>query len=102
MWTDATRRKHARKGLRYSSDMTDAEWAVLEPHCPAGSRLGRPRKWTLRQIVDALLYNLRSGLPWRMLPKDFPPVSTSDPSAPTSGVAASWSRTALVQALTGS
>jgi putative transposase len=76
MWTDATRRKHARKGLRYSSDMTDAEWAVLEPHCPAGSRLGRPRKWTLRQIVDALLYNLRSGLPWRMLPKDFPPVST--------------------------
>jgi transposase len=76
MWTDATRRKHARKGLRYSSDMTDAEWAVLEPHFPAPSRVGRPRKWTRRQIVDALLYNLRSGLPWRMLPKDFPPVST--------------------------
>jgi transposase len=76
MWKDAIRRKHARKGMRYSSDMTDAERSVLRPCFPAPHRLGRPRKWTLREIIDAVLYILRSGLPWRMLPKGFPPVST--------------------------
>lgn len=76
MWTDITRAKHARKGLRYSSDLTDAEWAILEPELPVASRLGRPRRWSRREIMDALLYMLRGGLPWRMLPKDFPPVST--------------------------
>ena len=76
MWTDTTRRKHAREGLRYSSDLTDAEWAVLEPHIPPRSRLGRPPKWSLRAIMNGLLYILRSGLPWRMLPRDFPPVTT--------------------------
>ena len=76
MWTETTRRKHARKGLRYSSDLTDGEWAVLEPLIPSRSRLGRPAKWPLRTITNALLYVLRSGLPWRMLPRDFPPVTT--------------------------
>lgn len=76
MWTETTRRKHARKGLRYSSDLTDEEWAVLEPLMPARSRLGRPAKWSLRTITNALLYILRSGQPWRMLPGDFPPMTT--------------------------
>ena len=76
MWTDITRAKHARKGLRYSSDLTDAEWAVMEPQLPVGSGLGRPPKWSRRVVVNAIFYVLRSGLPWRMLPKDFPPVST--------------------------
>ena len=76
MWTDITRAKHARKGLRYSSDLTDAEWAVIEPRLPERSGLGRPPKWSRRTIVNGMLYVLRSGLPWRMLPKDFPPVST--------------------------
>jgi transposase len=76
MWTDLTRAKHARKGLRYSSDLTDAEWAALEPVIPPRSGLGRPPKWSLRTIMNGMLYVLRSGLPWRMLPKDFPPVST--------------------------
>ncbi|WP_426000818.1 IS5 family transposase [Caulobacter sp. DWR1-3-2b1] len=76
MWTEITRRKHARKSLRYSSDLTDEEWAVLEPLVPGRSRLGRPAKWSLRTITNALLYVLRSGLPWRMLPGDFPPVTT--------------------------
>jgi len=76
MWTDTTREKHARKGLRYSSDLTDAEWAVLEPLLPPPPRLGRPRRWTLREIMSGVLYQLRSGGPWRMLPKCFPPVST--------------------------
>ena len=76
MWTDITRAKHARKGQRYSSDLTDAEWAVLEPVLPPMSRLGRPPKWPRRTIMNGLFYVLRGGLPWRMLPGDFPPVST--------------------------
>ena len=76
MWTDITRAKHARKGLRYSSDMTDTEWAFLEPHFPPRSGLGRPPKWSRRAIMNGVFYVLRSGLPWRMLPGDFPPVST--------------------------
>src|SRR5690606_5926264 len=58
------------------SDLTDAEWAVLEPFFPSPSHVGQPRKWPLRRIVEAILYLLRGGLPWRMLPSCFPPVST--------------------------
>ncbi len=76
MWTETTRRKHARKGLRYSSDLTDEEGAVLEPLLPRRSRVGRPAKWPLRTIANAMLYILRSGQPWRMLPGDFPPMTT--------------------------
>jgi hypothetical protein len=66
MWIDITRAKHARKGLRYSNDMTDAEWAFLEPHFPPRSGLGRPPKWSRRTITNGVFYVLRSGLPWRM------------------------------------
>ena len=76
MWTDTTRAHHARAGLALPSDLTDAEWAVLEPFLPPPSHVGRPRKWPLRRIVEAILYLLRGGLPWRMLPPCFPPVST--------------------------
>ena len=76
MWTDTTRALHARTGLALPSDLTDAEWAVLEPLLPPASHVGRPRKWPMRRIVEAILYQLRGGLPWRMLPPCFPPVST--------------------------
>jgi transposase len=76
MWTDITRAKHARNGLRLSSDLTDAEWLVLEPLLPPRSALGRPSKWSRRSIMEGVFYVLRSGLPWRMLPRDLPPVST--------------------------
>ena len=76
MWTDTTRALHARTGLALPSDLTDAEWAVLEPLLPPASHVGRPRKWPMRRIVEAILYLLRGGLPWRMLPPCFPPVST--------------------------
>jgi putative transposase len=76
MWTDTTRAHYARDELALPSDLTDAEWAVLEPFFPLPSHVGRPRKWGLRRIVEAILYLLRGGLPWRMLPPCFPPVST--------------------------
>ena len=76
MWTDTTRALHARKSLASPSDLTDAERAALEPFMPAALPVGRPRKWRLRRIVEALLYQLRRGLPWRMPPPGFPPMTT--------------------------
>jgi transposase len=78
MWTDTTRKQFARSGLRLPSDLTDAEWAVLEPLLPRRSHRGRPPLWSYREIVEAMLYLLRGGLPWRMLPPGlFPPMTTA-------------------------
>lgn len=76
MWTDTTRAIHARKKLALPTDLTDAEWAVLEPLLPPASPFGRKRKWPMRRIVEAMLYLLRGGLAWRMLPPGFPPATT--------------------------
>ena len=76
MWTDTTRAQHARSDLALPSDLTDAEWAALEPFLPPPSVVARPRKGPLRRILEAILYLLQGGLPWRMLPPCFPPVST--------------------------
>ena len=61
----------------YPSDLTDAQWAKLEPLLkpPGGNRHagGRPRKYELRRIVDALLYVVKTGCQWRQLPSNFPP-----------------------------
>src|ERR1700726_3215324 len=76
MWTEITRRKYERAGQRYASDVTDAEWALIEPHMPAVKRLGRPRETELRAVLDAILYIARTGCQWRMLPKDSPPFTT--------------------------
>ena len=76
MWTPTTRRHHSRTGLRYASDLTDAEWALLEPLLPPPRDHGRPRAWPLREVVNAIFYVMRSGCPWRLLPSDFPPWRT--------------------------
>ena len=75
-WTEITRKRHQRDELRYASDMTDAEWKLIEPLMPPACRLGRPRKIDLRVIMEALLYIGATGCQWRALPKDFPPCST--------------------------
>jgi putative transposase len=59
----------------YPSDVTDAQWALIEPHLPFHPG-GRPRKTNLRDVVDAIFYILRTGCQWRYLPVDFPPKST--------------------------
>jgi putative transposase len=75
-WTEITREQYRRDGLRYASDMTDAEWKLMEPLMPASSRRGRPREISLRVITNAILYIAATGCQWRALPKDFPPCST--------------------------
>ena len=75
-WTEITRRDYRRDGLRYASDLTDAEWALIAPYLPSPRRLGRPRTTDLRQVVNALLYMAASGCQWRLLPRDFPPFTT--------------------------
>ena len=76
MWTEITLPKYERKGTGYSSDLSDAEWALIEPRLPKRKRLGRPPKTKRRMVVNALLYMVRTGCQWRQLPKDFPPAST--------------------------
>src|SRR4051812_16541999 len=59
----------------YPSDMTNDQWAILEPLIPV-SNLGRPRDVEIREVLDAIFYQARSGCQWDMLPHDFPPKST--------------------------
>jgi putative transposase len=60
----------------YQTGLSDAEWSCLEPHLPAPRAPGRPRLHSLREILDAIFYVLRSGCAWRLLPHDFPPWKT--------------------------
>ena len=59
----------------YPSDLTDEEWQKIESVLPAakGGKTGRPRKYPLREIWNAIFYQLRTGCAWRYLPHDFPP-----------------------------
>ena len=76
MWTPTTRKYHSRTGLHYESDLTDGEWAVLEPLLPAPCSRGGRRSWPMREILNAIFYVLRGGIPWRLMPKDLPPWQT--------------------------
>jgi putative transposase len=60
----------------YSTDLTDAQWRLIQAQLPppkTSGRTGRPRKYPLRVLFNAILYQLRTGCQWRLLPKDFPP-----------------------------
>ena len=76
MWTEITRAQYARDGGRYASDLREAEWRLIAPDMPDRKPLGRRRSTDLREVVNAILYVLRTGCPWRMLPKEFPPWQT--------------------------
>jgi putative transposase len=60
----------------YDSDVTDEEWVILEPWIPAAKPGGRPQEIERREIVNGILYVLRSGCPWRLMPHDLPNWST--------------------------
>src|SRR5579862_9496521 len=76
MWTEAARRQHSREHLRYGSDLSDEEWKIIARFMPPPASTGRPREWTMREIINAIFYVLRAGCAWRMLPKCFPPMTT--------------------------
>lgn len=60
----------------YPTDLSEEEWSYIEPHIPAPKAPGRPRVHTLREILNAIFYIVRSGCAWRLLPHDFPPWKT--------------------------
>ena len=60
------------KKTSYPSDVTDQEWAILEPLIPKAKPGGRPRKVKMREVVNGIFYVLRGGIAWRMMPHDLP------------------------------
>ena len=58
---------------RYATDLTDEQWTKIEPLLPRGKPQGRPAKYPKRELLNAMLYLLRTGCSWRMLPHDLPP-----------------------------
>ena len=76
MWTDVHRRTAERKGLRYPSDLSEAEWRLVEPLIPPAKRGGRKRSVNIREVLNGIFYVLSTGCQWKALPKDLPPKST--------------------------
>jgi putative transposase len=62
----------------YPTELPNEEWALLEPSLDKHVYCGRPPKWPRRLIADAIFYLLRSGCPWRLLPREYPPWRTVD------------------------
>jgi transposase len=76
MWTAENRARYDRSKLRYPSDLTDEEWAIIAPLIPPAKRGGNKRTIDVRAVVNGLMYILSTGCQWRYLPKDLPPKST--------------------------
>ena len=76
MWTCEHRRAADRRGLRYPSDLTDAEWALVAPFVPPARHGGRKREVDMREVLNGVFYVLATGCQWNALPKDLPPKST--------------------------
>lgn len=77
MWKTEHRVAADGRGLRYPSDMNDAEWALVAPFIPPGRRGGRRRSVDVREVLNAIFYVLATGCQWQALPKDLPPKSTA-------------------------
>ena len=76
MWTDEQRKVHKPRVGRYPSDVSDEEWAIIEPMIPPARTGGRKRQTDVREVFNAIRYVDRTGCQWRQLPKDFPPHTT--------------------------
>ena len=76
MWTMENRTRYDRSRLRYPSDMTDAEWALIAGMIPPAKRGGNARTVELREVVNGLLYILGTGCQWHAVSKDLPPRNT--------------------------
>ena len=62
--------------MSYPSDLSDQEWEIVKAQIPAAKKAGRPRKWSMRTMFNALFYVQKTGCQWRQLPVDFPPWKT--------------------------
>src|SRR6266436_2731081 len=76
MWTGKNRGRYDRSKLRYPSDLTDDEWAHVEPLIPPAKRGGNKRHVEVREVMNGIMYILSTGCQWRAIPKDLPPRST--------------------------
>jgi len=76
MWKPEHRLAADRQGLRYPSDLSDAEWALVEPLIRPAKRGGRKRTVNVREVLNGIFYVLSTGCQWAALPKDLPPKST--------------------------
>ena len=76
MWTTENRARYDRSKLRYPTDLTDAEWALIEPLIPSAKRGGNKRTVAMREVVNGLMYVLSTGCQWAAIPKDLPARST--------------------------
>src|SRR5882757_8531986 len=76
MWKPEHRLAADRRGLRYPSDLTDAEWAIVAAMIPPGRHGGRRRSVNVREVLNGIFYILWTGCQWKALPKDLPPKST--------------------------
>src|SRR5271170_4283055 len=76
MWTSKNRGRYDRSRLRYPSDLTDEEWALVEPLIPPAKRGGNRRHVVVREVVNGLMYILSTACQWRAIPTDLPPRST--------------------------
>jgi transposase len=76
MWTPEHRRAAERRGLRYPSDLTAAEWEHVRPLIRPAKRGGRPRSVDVREVLNAIFYVLSTGCEWTAMPSDLPPCST--------------------------
>jgi transposase len=76
VWTNENRGRYERSGLRYPSDLTNEEWALVEPLIAPARRGGAKRTVDVREVVNGLMYVLSTGCQWRAIPKDLPPRST--------------------------
>jgi transposase len=77
MGTRENRGLYERKSVRYPSDLTDQEWALIVPLIPPVKRGGRRREVDVREVLNGVLYVLETGCQWRALPKDLPPKSVT-------------------------
>jgi transposase len=76
MWTVENRARYDRNRLRYPSDLTDEEWALVKPAIPRAKRGGNKRTVDVREVINGVMYVLSTGCQWRAIPKDLPPRST--------------------------
>ena len=92
-WSDTARLEHRRDCARYPSDTTDRGWGLIGPLLPEAKPGERPRTTCLRAVLDAILFIASSGCQWRMLPKDFPPMTT------VQGYFYEWTRMGLFETI---